>query len=97
MGGTYNLSIREDLGESEKNWEEVVEKIRDIAGNIGWSKTSDIIDKISSSLKSDSGKKVTAEEIIEVLDKELGKSSRTESKEPSSYYGTYSFSGEPDM
>ncbi|MFP3908695.1 MAG: hypothetical protein ACLFVI_01905 [Archaeoglobaceae archaeon] len=94
MGEKYGLSIREDLGESEKDWEEVMEKIRDISGRLGWSKTVEIIDKISSSVKSDSGKKVTAEEIIEVLDRELGRSSRTES---SSYYGKYSFSGEPDL
>ncbi len=95
MGETYNLSIYEDLGESEENWEKAVVRLRGIAGSIGWDKTLEVLEKVLSSVKPDSKKKVTAEEIIKAL--EQAGESKTDDKGAMSYSGQYGFSGGPDL
>ncbi len=96
MGENYNLSVYEELGESEENWEKAVVNLRGIAGSIGWEKTLQILEKVLTSVKPDSEKKVTAEEVIKALD-QAGKSRTDADKGAVSYSGKYGFSGGPDL
>ncbi|MFO7966760.1 MAG: hypothetical protein R6U44_04095 [Archaeoglobaceae archaeon] len=96
MGENYNLSIYKELGESEENWEKAVVNLRGIAESIGWEKTLKILEKVLTSVKPGSEKKVTAEEIIKALDK-AGKSGTDADKGAMSYSGKYGFSGGSDL
>lgn len=100
MGENYSLSINEELGESEENWEKAVVKLRGIAGSIGWSKTLEILDKVLNSVKPEEGKHFTAEDVLKALDQVESakkKTDKDQDKGTSYYSGKYGFSGEPDM